>query len=73
MDSNKDIEKQEATASSSAADTPSQSVSGICKSNFKFGWKDVSYSVDTPKGKKQILQNVNGCVEKGSPLSGCVL
>lgn len=73
MDSNNDIEKQEATASPSAADSPSQSVSGLCNSSFKFGWKDVSYSVDTPKGKKQILQNVNGCVEKGNFLSGCVL
>ena len=34
-------------------------------SNCKFGWRDISYSVDTKKGKKEILQNISGCVEKG--------
>ena len=71
MDPNGDIEKQEpAIASSSAPNSAPQSISGPSKANCNFGWKDVSYSVDTPKGNKQILQNVNGCVEKGtlSPL-----
>lgn len=30
-----------------------------------FGWKDVSFSVDTKAGKKQILQNVSGFVKPG--------
>lgn len=34
-------------------------------SKCKFGWKDVSYTVDTKTGKKQILHDVSGCVEKG--------
>jgi ABC-type lipoprotein export system ATPase subunit len=34
---------------------------------WKFSWKDISYSVKTKFGKKTILQNVSGCVEKGIP------
>jgi len=30
-----------------------------------FAWRDVAFSVDTKKGKKQILQNVSGYVERG--------
>jgi ABC-type lipoprotein export system ATPase subunit len=70
MDPNGDIEKQEQpTASSSAPNSALQSISGPSKVNCTFGWKDVSYFVDTPKGNKQILQNVNGCVEKGNTLA----
>jgi hypothetical protein len=43
----------------SSAPTPKYS------NNCNFAWKNISYSVDTPAGKKQILQNINGCVEKG--------
>lgn len=68
MDANNDIEKQEAAiATPSAGASPTESISGLAKANCKFSWKDVSYVVDTPKGKKHILQNVNGCVEKGTP------
>jgi hypothetical protein len=71
MNTNDDIEKQEDIFSnSSAVATPSASISGLSKSNCKFAWRDISYAVDTPSGKKQILQTVSGCVEKGtfSPL-----
>ena len=30
-----------------------------------FGWRNVSYSVNTKTGKKEILKGVSGCVEKG--------
>ena len=30
-----------------------------------FAWKDVSFSVKTKDGEKQILSNVNGSIEKG--------
>jgi len=30
-----------------------------------FGWKDISYSVDTKDGKKQILKNVSGIIKQG--------
>jgi len=67
MNTNDDIEKQEDTfPSSSAVERPLASISSLSKSNCKFAWKDISYSVDTPTGKRQILQNVNGCVEKGT-------
>jgi hypothetical protein len=37
-----------------------------------FGWKDVSFSVDTKLGRKQILQNVSGFVKPGISLgSAC--
>jgi hypothetical protein len=37
-----------------------------------FGWKDVSFTVDTKLGKKQILQNVSGFVKPGISLdSAC--
>ena len=68
MNTNIDIEKQEdvvANSSGVSSQSPTTSVSALSKSNCKFAWKDISYSVDTPNGKKQILQNVNGCVEKG--------
>jgi len=71
MKTNDDIEKQEDTfSSSSAVATPSALTYGLSKSNCKFAWRDISYAVDTPSGKKQILQKVSGCVEKGtlSPL-----
>jgi len=32
-----------------------------------FGWKDISYSVDTKTGTKEILQNVSGYVKPGIP------
>jgi hypothetical protein len=73
MDTPDDIEKQESPlASSSAAESASASLSGPSKSDCNFAWKDISFTVDTPSGKKQILQNVNGCVEKGtlSPVCG---
>lgn len=40
-----------------------------------FAWRDVAFSVDMKGGKKQILQNVSGYVEKGifmrSTISKC--
>ena len=30
-----------------------------------FGWKDISYSIETQKGKKSILNNVNGIARSG--------
>ena len=35
-------------------------------SNVTFGWKNVSYSVSTKAGKKQILDNVSGFVTSGN-------
>ena len=62
----KDLEKADIpdgnvglTASSSSNSLPQK------LSNCQFGWKDISYSVETNNGKKQILENVSGCVEKG--------
>lgn len=37
--------------------------------NCKFEWRDISYSVNTKGGKKQILQNVSGCVESGMSIN----
>ena len=34
-----------------------------------FGWKDISYSVDTKDGKKQIVKNVSGIVKQGIRLT----
>ena len=69
----KDIEKEagvgmvQATTSTGSSSTPTVR-SPPTISDCKFGWRDISYSVDTTKGKKQILDHVTGCVEKGSPL-----
>lgn len=35
------------------------------KSPWKFSWEGVSFSVGTKTSRKDILQNVNGCVEEG--------
>jgi ABC-type multidrug transport system ATPase subunit len=35
------------------------------KSSLKFSWEGVSFSVGTKTSRKDILQNVNGCVEAG--------
>lgn len=60
-----DIEKQAVTSAPTPETSPSSSDSGSKLTNF--GWRDISYAVDTTNGKKQILQNVSGCVEKGIP------
>jgi hypothetical protein len=57
-----DIEKQAGESSGSVSQINYEPKPADCK----FGWKNVSYSVDTNVGKKQILSNVNGCVEKGA-------
>lgn len=56
-----DIEKQ--VGESSGSTSIHQDVPKLA--NCKFGWRDVSFSVDTKQGKKKILENVTGCVEKG--------
>jgi len=33
---------------------------------LSFGWKNISYSVDTKTGKKDILRNVSGFVQSGT-------
>ena len=60
----RDLEKQ-CEISSSAATSKLRSTSHDT-TNSKFEWRDISYSVDTKAGKKQILQNVSGCVETGT-------
>lgn len=70
----KDIEKEadmgrvKATTSTGGSSAPT-----VCSpqkvSDCQFGWRDISYTVDNKKDKKQILQNVSGCVEKGTFLS----
>ena len=35
-----------------------------------FAWKDVSFSVKTKDGDKQILSNVSGSIEKGRQTNG---
>lgn len=73
-----DLEKRATSSISPGASThDSSSPRDPSKlSHCKFGWRDISYSVDTQAGKKQILHNVSGCVEKGKLLalmgpSGC--
>ena len=61
-----DIEKQAVTSASRPTPETSPSSSDGSKLT-NFAWRDVSYAVDTKNGKKQILQNVSGCVEKGRP------
>lgn len=74
MDPYTDIEKQEPAASGlhrilpSLADGSSEATSKLQFARCKLAWKNISYSADTPTGNKQILQNVDGCVEKGYPL-----
>jgi|SRR5579862_1966383 len=73
-----DLEKQSLPVSTpvlSGASTSSPSNGDAVPklSNCKFGWQDVCYSVDTKAGKKQILHNVNGCVEKGNRLLTIIL
>lgn len=64
-----DLEKQPLEVSTSASTSTPFDRNNIPKlSNCKFGWQDISYTVDTKAGKKQILHNVNGCVEKGISL-----
>jgi hypothetical protein len=62
-----DIEKQPVTLSTGPAISNSNSNSDDTSklSNCKLGWENISFAVDTKQGKKQILQNVSGCVEKG--------
>jgi hypothetical protein len=56
-----DLEKN--ASQLNALNPPSQQASQ--SQNCEFGWQNISFSVDTPVGKKQILNGVNGCVEKG--------
>jgi hypothetical protein len=70
---NKDIERDagmEKVAPTASAESASSAAATVRSppriSDCKFGWRDISYSVDTKNGKKQILQNVTGCVEKGT-------
>ena len=65
MNTYSDIEKQESNSHNPPSLGSSQTASISTFTSCKFAWKNVSYSVDTPAGKKQILTNVNGCVEKG--------
>jgi hypothetical protein len=60
-----DIEKQPVTLPSGPAISNTNSDNTSKLANCKFGWENISFSVDTKQGKKQILQNVSGCVEKG--------
>jgi len=41
-------------------------VKGSDEPKVTFGWKNISYSVPTKTGSKQILQNVSGFVKFGS-------
>lgn len=34
-----------------------------------FGWKDISHSVDTKDGRKQIIKNASGIVKQGIRLT----
>jgi hypothetical protein len=68
MSSEFDLEKQAGESvtnpivtSERSNDTPYH---GPSKSSFTF--QNVGYTVDTPKGKKTILEGVDGCVQKGS-------
>lgn len=70
MDTYTNIEKQEPASNShiisSLALSHSQPTTPSTLARCQFAWKNISYSIDTPAGKKQILTNVDGCVEKGS-------
>ena len=70
MDTYTDIEKQEPGANnhtpSSLGYSNSQTIATSPLARCAFSWKNLSYSVDTAAGKKQILRNVNGYVEKGT-------
>jgi len=69
MEPTVDLEKQANSAALVTTNTSSPDLSSAStpkhSHNCNFAWKNISYSVDTPAGKKQILQNINGCVEKG--------
>jgi ABC-type multidrug transport system ATPase subunit len=66
-----DIEKEagQGRVSAVASTSASHSQDMPKLSNCQFGWRGISYAVDTKDGEKQILSNVDGCVEKGCPLS----
>ena len=70
---NRDIEKQQVLR----AATPSTSHTLIPEranlANFKLSWKDVSYTIHTKHGEKQILQSVSGCVSEGCSPSQILL
>jgi|SRR5579859_7517383 hypothetical protein len=69
----KDVEKEagldnmEVTCSAGQSSAPT-TLSPSQMSDCRFGWRDISYSVDTKTGKKMILDNVTGCVEKGTKI-----
>jgi len=69
LNTNMDEEKQ-AVVNVSQATTMSATNGEDCPklSNCKFGWQNISYSVVTKTGTKQILTGVDGCVDKGSTL-----
>lgn len=66
-----DVEKEagldnvEVTSSTGRSSVPTM-LPPLQTSDCKFGWRGISYSVDTKAGKKLILDNVTGCVEKGN-------
>jgi hypothetical protein len=59
-----DVEKQQPGI---AATPVGNDTTSPGESHGAFSWKDVSFSVKTKDGDKQILSNVSGVVEKGSP------
>ena len=70
MDTYTDIEKQEKEANSIRYAMPSHANSNSQASDSArncciFSWRNISYSIETPTGKKQILKNIEGCAEKG--------
>jgi len=69
-----DIEKNPTTNTSGPASISSSSQLAprpIDKSRCDFAWENISYTVDTPNGKKPILQNISGYAEKGDPNRKC--
>jgi hypothetical protein len=65
-----DVEKQSGISlSATRAKLESTSDESSRLLNCKLEWRDISYSVNTKGGKKQILQNVCGCVESGTSIN----
>jgi hypothetical protein len=61
-----DLEKQASQIAVTNGETNNTQSSTSKPSSFEFAWSDVSFSVQTKEGEKQILSNVAGCVEQGS-------
>lgn len=66
-DTDMDIEKQEQGANSIHHTTgnPNSRICDPAQNCCTFSWRNISYSIETPAGKKQILTNIDGCAEKG--------